>query len=379
MLNVIILGLVSFFTDISSEMIYPILPLYLVNTLGATPFIVGIIEGIAESLASLLKVFSGYFSDKIKKRKPLAISGYGISTVGKLLLYLSGSWTLVLAGRVSDRFGKGIRTSPRDALIADSVSKEKRGSAYGFHRFMDTLGAAIGIIAAYYFLFINPTDYSKIFLLAIIPAGLGVLILFFAKEEISPVKTSLKPAPLKFNWSSLDRRLKIFLIIVFLFTLGNSSNLFILLRAQNLGFAPPLVILLYLVYNLVYAFCSWPAGKISDKIGRKPVIAAGYAIYGLVYLGLAVVKSPARLWFLLGVYGIYHALTEGVEKAFVSDIAPAEQRGTLIGLHATLVGIGLLPASIIAGFLWNTLGAASPFYLGGALGILASLGLFLLI
>jgi MFS family permease len=379
MFNIILLGITSLLTDISSEMVYPILPIFLVSTLGASPAILGLIEGIAESLASLLKVFSGYFSDKIKRRKPFAIFGYASSTLGKFFLYISTGWTCVLVARVVDRFGKGIRTAPRDALIADSSKEGKRGQAFGLHRAMDTLGATIGVILAYFLVtdskftqLSGGSQLRNIFLFSLIPAILGVLFLFLAKEKKAGVTKG--PEKLKFSWRSLDKRLKLFLIFTFIFTLGNSSNQFLLLRAKNAGGSIGQVILLYLVYNIVYALSIYPASYLSDKIGRKKLLVWGYLFYGLVYLGFAVNNSLNMFWFLFGVYGLYIGFTEGVEKALVSDIAPQDLRATAIGLHATIVGIGLLPASILAGILWKFLGPAAAFYFGGFMGVFASVG-----
>ncbi|MDK2924306.1 MAG: hypothetical protein PWQ41_80 [Bacillota bacterium] len=377
MYNIIILGLTSLLTDISSEMVYPLIPLYLTARLGATPAIVGLIEGIAESLASLLKVFSGYWSDKVGRRKPLAIAGYSSSTLGKVFLFFSASWLGVLWGRVADRFGKGIRTAPRDALIAESSDPEKLGRAYGLHRAMDTLGASIGVILGYYFLTTYRGDFRPVFLFALVPAVLGVAVLFLAREQKREVSLTRRPPSL--NWWALDARLRAFLVVVFLFTLGNSSNQFLLLRAKNLGFSDTTVILLYLTYNLVYSFFSYPAGRVSDRLGRRSVLVAGHLAYALVYLGFAVVSHPTALWYLFGLYGLYSAFTEGVEKALVAEIAPSEQKATLIGLHATLVGIGLLPASLLAGLLWNLFGPRAPFYFGSLMAALAALGLYLVL
>lgn len=375
MFNVIILGVTSFLTDVSSEMVYPLLPLYLTTKLGVTPAIVGLIEGVAESLASLLKVFSGHISDRVQRRKPLAILGYSSSTLGKLFLYLSTSWGWVFAGRTVDRFGKGVRTAPRDALIADSTEAEKRGQAYGLHRALDTAGAALGVALALILMTAYRGDYKVVFLLSLIPAALGVGILFFAREMRGETPTTR----LSFRWSALPRRLQAFLIVILLFTLGNSSNQFLLLRAQNLGFAPQIILILYLTYNIVYALFSYPAGRLSDTIGRKSLLVSGYLFYGLVYLGFAIVGQASLLWPLFTAYGLYSAFTEGVEKALVADIAPQELRATLIGLHATFIGIGLLPASLIAGALWNLFGAPAPFYFGSAMGLLAALGLLIAI
>ncbi len=391
MFNIIILGIASFLTDVSSEMVYPLLPLYLTSArIGATPAIVGLIEGLAESTASLVRVFSGYWSDRIRRRKPLTILGYASSTIGKFLLYVSASWPLVLAGRLTDRFGKGIRTAPRDALIADSSDPARRGSAFGLHRALDTAGASVGVTLAYLFFISLRDDFSSIFLISLIPAALGVLVLVLVREKLIPsTGAGLAPRPASVDkapwwrgigarWRELDRRFKFFLLIVFIFALGNSSNQFLLLRAKNLGFDNATVILMYLVYNLIYALGSWPAGRLSDRTGRKLLLVLGYLTYGIVYIGFAI-ASPLQLWGLFATYGIYVALTEGVEKALVSDIAPLDLRATLIGLHATFTGIGLLPASVFAGFLWDTFGAAAPFYFGGAVGVLAAVALWRLI
>jgi MFS family permease len=374
MFNIILLGITSFLTDVSSEMVYPVLPVYLVTTLGASPAILGFIEGVAESLASLLKVFSGYFSDKIKARKPFTILGYLASTLGKIFLFLASAWPHVLVGRVIDRFGKGIRTAPRDALIAESAGKNKKGAAFGLHRAMDTLGAAVGVLGAYFLIVHFKGRIRDIFLLSLIPAFLGVVFLFFVREKKSQAPEAA--GKLQLRWSGLDKRLKLFLIFTFLFTLGNSSNQFLLLRAQNLGNPLGQVILFYLVYNITYALVSYPAARLSDSIGRKRLLVWGYLFYGLVYLGFAVTTSARFCWVLFAVYGLYMGFTECVEKALIADVASGHLRATTIGLHATLVGIGLLPASLLAGLLWKFLGPAAPFYFGGAMGIVASAGLW---
>lgn len=376
MLNIVLLGLTSLLTDISSEMVYPILPIFLVNTLGASPAVLGFIEGIAESLASLLKVFSGYWSDKIRKRLPFTIFGYGSSTVGKLFLYLAATWHAVLIGRVIDRLGKGVRTAPRDAIIADSAPEGKRGAAFGLHRTMDTFGAVIGVTCAYFLVSSLRNPIRGIFLISLIPALIGLIFLFLIKEK---KEGPIQGKRIKLEWGSLDKRLKLFLIFTFIFTLGNSSNAFLLLRAKDLGNPLPTVILLYLVYNLVYVFFSYPAAKLSDRIGRKKLLVAGYFFYGLVYLGFALNTSLAALWVLFGIYGLYMSFTEGVEKALVADIAPAQLKATTIGLHATLVGIGLLPASFLAGLLWKFFGPSAAFYFGGIMGITASAGLWFIL
>ncbi len=387
MFNVIILGIASFLTDVSSEMVYPLIPLYLTSArIGATPAIVGLIEGLSESIASLLRVFSGYWSDRLQQRKSITILGYASSAVGKFLLYVSTSWPIVFAGRLTDRFGKGIRTAPRDALIADSTDAKTRGNAFGLHRALDSAGASLGVILAYIFFISFHDDFGSIFLISLIPAFLGIVVLFFVREQMARRRARATPTPvrepwwrdLRTRWQELDRRLKVFLIIVFLFALGNSSNQFLLLRAKDRGFDDATVILMYLVFNIVYTVASWPAGRLSDRVGRKALLVLGSLTYGVVYLGFAL-ANPLQLWGMFATYGLYIAFTEGVEKALVSDIAPADLRATLIGLHATFTGFGLLPASLLAGFLWDTFGPAVPFYFGGAMGILAAVGLALLI
>jgi MFS family permease len=385
MFNIIILGIVSFLTDISSEMVYPLLPLYLTSArIGATPAIVGLIEGLAESTGSLLRVFSGFWSDRLQQRKSLTITGYTFSLIGKYFLYISTTWPIVLVGRMADRFGKGVRTAPRDALIADSSDPARRGNAFGLHRALDTAGASVGVIIAF-LLFVSQRDpFTEIFLVSLVPAALGILVLFLVREKIAPraavpvVDSMPWWRNLGARWHALDRRLKLFLVIVFIFALGNSSNQFLLLRASNLGFDDGTVILMYLVYNIVYALVSWPAGRLSDRVGRKGLLVGGYLTYGIVYFGFAI-ASPLQLWGLFATYGIYVAMTEGVEKALVSDIAPLDLRATLIGLHATFVGVGLLPASLLGGFLWNAFGPQATFFFGGGMGALAAIALLFLI
>lgn len=377
MFNVIILGITSLLTDISSEMIYPILPVFLVSTLGASPAILGLIEGIAESVASLLKVFSGYWSDKIKKRKPFTIFGYANSAAGKLFLFFANSWTLVLFGRIIERFGKGVRTAPRDALIAEAIVSGKTGAAFGLHRSLDALGAVGGVILAYLFVVYYKGNIRNIFLMSLVPAFLGVLFLFLVKEK--RVVAEKNSPRIKFEWKALDKKLKLFLIFTFLFTLGNSSNQFLLLKARNAGNPLAAVILLYLVYNISRVIFTYPASRLSDKIGRKKILVLGYLIYSLVYLGFALNTSLSVFWALFGVYGLYMGFTEGVEKALITDIAPQHLKATTMGLHATLVGIGLLPASLLAGLLWKFISPAAPFYFGAVMGIISSAGLWFIL
>lgn len=360
-------------------MVYPLVPFFLTAALGASPAMLGLIEGLAESVASVLKVFAGFISDRIGKRKGLIIAGYGAAALGKLLLALAAGWGMVLTARVVDRLGKGIRTAPRDALIADSAHEDKRGRAFGLHRTLDTWGAVAGVGLGYWFFTRMPGEYARVFLVALLPAVLGVLVLLAVRE---PKHGRLRVAPPRLSWNMLPRRLQLFLVITLLFTLGNSSNAFLLLRAQSLGFTAAAAILLYGAYNASYALSSYPVGLVSDRIGRKTLLVAGYSFYGVVYLGFALLDAASHAWItwaLFALYGLYSGFTDGVEKALVSDLAPRELRATAIGLHGTLVGIGLFPASFIAGQLWTWLGPESTFYFGSGMGFLASLGLLLVL
>ncbi|MEO0080994.1 MAG: MFS transporter [candidate division WOR-3 bacterium] len=384
MFNVIITGITSFLTDLSTEMVYPLIPLFLTTLTGSPWSALGLIEGFSESTASLLKVFSGQVSDRAGRRKPLAILGYAGSTLGKVLFYLAQGWGMVFAGRLADRVGKGIRTAPRDAIIADSTRAGQRGAAFGLHRAMDTIGAAAGVAVAILLVSRFPlvpqrADFLPVFLLALVPQALGVAVLFLVRETRSgptgtrSVRLSFRDLPVRLRW---------FFLVVGLFALGNSSNQFLILRTKTVGYTIVNTLAVYLLYNIVYGLLSWPAGRIADAIGRKRLLVAGYAVYGLVYVGFAVL-GPGNYawlpWLLFGLYGVYSALTEGLEKAFVADIAPQAQRATFIGLHSTLVGIGLLPASLAAGLLWGLWGPRAPFWFGGVLGLAAALGLALVL
>jgi MFS family permease len=380
MFNVIITGITSFLTDMASEMVYPLIPLYL-SALGAPPAVLGVIEGFAESTASILKVFSGRVSDKLRRRKPLAIIGYSGSMLGRLLLYMSNAWGLVFAGRMVDRIGKGIRVAPRDALIADCTPEGKRGTAFGLHRAMDTLGAAAGVAVAIWLVStlgrdLARSDYQRIFLLSLIPAALGVAALFLVREPSRAHAVRKLP---KLSFRGLPLKLKWFLLVVTLFALGNSSNQFLVLRSRSLGMSVLAVLAAYLLYNVVYGVLSYPLGRLSDRIGRKHLLVTGYAFYGLVYVGFAVTRRPEFVWPLFALYGVFSALNEGLEKALVADIAPQEHRATFIGLHSTLTGVGLLPASLLAGALWSFVGPSAPFWFGGALGLSAAIGLALVL
>ena len=387
--NVILTGFTSFFTDVSSEMIYPLIQAFVAMIMSAQKAllgpVLGVIEGIAESTASLLKVIAGYYSDRLEKRKAPAIAGYSLSAVSKILLFAaSAGWVFVLLSRFFDRVGKGIRTAPRDALISESMPKELQGRAFGFQRAMDFAGAFIGAFICYFIVLhfmdpltktiVNIDAFYTLFLISIIPAFIGVIFLFFAREtKSSGAGAKEKPKP-NLNILKYDRNLRIFFLAQFLFTLGNSSNQFLLLRSMDLGFMLSTVILMYIMFNLTTAALSSAFGSLSDRIGRKKLLMAGYALYAAVYIAFGFITraSSHLLWIFWPMYGIYYAMTEGVEKAFVSDIAPANSKATALGFYHTIIGIGLLPASLIAGFLFSS-HPGLPFIFGGGLAVISVL------
>jgi MFS family permease len=389
--NVFFLGLVSFLTDVSSEMIFTPLPLFLANILGAATVVIGFIEGVAESTASLLKIFSGWLSDKLGKRKSLAFIGYLLSTLAKPFMYIATTWGLVLGVRFADRFGKGVRTAPRDALVADSVSAEQRGKAFGFHRAMDTSGAAFGLVAAAAIVFFLQKGalelvrgtYQWLVMIGIIPAVLALFMFFFVRESkrgSSPQRYAVcSEKSAQSAKAGFDNRFKLFLGIMFLFTLGNSSDAFLILRAQNLGNCVLYILLMLILFNVVYATISIPAGILSDKLGRKRIILLGWLVYALTYLGFAMTSVSWQIWLLFALYGVYYGLAEGVARAFVADLVPEDRCGTAYGLFHGVVGITLLPASLIAGWLWQAISPAAPFYFGAGLAFLAMIGLLALV
>ena len=373
----------SFFTDISSEMIFNLVPLYLANVLGVGTAIIGLIDGIAETTASLMKVYTGSLSDKLGQRKWLAVAGYALSTISKPFLFIATTWEAVLGVRFSDRLGKGIRTAPRDALVADSIDEKQRGLAFGVHRAGDTAGAFLGLGVAALIVWLteaNGIDLTRhtfqiAVLISFIPAVLGVLVLIGMANEV-PMKTKRTSALPSFE--GLDTRFKLFLFVVLLFTLGNSSDSFIILLGQNRGLDILQIMLMLMTFNFIYAALSGPLGAWSDKIGRRRLIIGGWIAYGLVYLGLALSNAGWHVWVLYALYGIYYAATDGVGRALVADFVPAERRGSAYGLYNAAIGITVLPASVIAGVLWQGVGAfkgfgaSAPFYFGAVLALIAS-------
>ncbi len=374
--NVFALGLVSFFNDVASEMIYPLIPLFLTSVLGAPATVVGLIEGIAESTASLLKVVSGWLSDRFQSRKPFTVAGYGFSSLSKLLLGLAYAWPLVLVARFVDRFGKGVRTSARDALITESSAPEERGRSFGFHRALDSAGAVVGPLLALVAIDAFGENYRQVFFLAFIPALIGVLLLvIFVKEKRATAK---KTAPFHFHWADLDASFRLFLFISFIFALGNSSDAFIILRAQDLGLSLTSVILVYVLFNIVYTLASTPAGIISDRLGPRVVLISGFIIFAAVYLFFGLAADGALLWLLFPIYGLYMALTDGVGKAYISNLVPSEKSGTAFGVYQTVIGLCTFLASLFAGLLWTYVGVSAPFIFGSIMALLASLLFFAL-
>ncbi len=380
--NVWIVTAVSFLTDISSEMVFNLLPLFLSNVLGVKTNIIGVIEGIAETTASLLKVFSGWLSDRLHQRKWLTVVGYGLSTIAKPFLYFVTSWGGVLAVRFSDRVGKGIRTAPRDALIADTIDEQHRGIAFGLHRAGDTAGAALGILIALLVVLATQSGnvhlergtFQTIVLISIVPAAIAVLVLAFGARDV-PI-AGQRSAP-RLSLSGFDRRFRWFLVAVVVFTLGNSADAFLILRAQDRGLSVAGVLGMLLTFNIVYAALSGPAGALSDRIGRRKLILVGWSAYALLYLGFAAVGEAWQMWVLYALYGLYYGTTEGAAKALVADLVTPQQRGTAYGVYNAAVGIMALPASILAGVLWegafgwDGLGASAPFLFGAIMALCA--------
>jgi len=369
---VVVLGAVSFFADVSSEMVYPLIPIFLTRVLGAPVAAVGLIEGVAEGTASLLRLVSGWWSDRAQKRLPLVFVGYGLAALGKLLLAGAGAWPLVFVARFVDRFGKGVRGSPRDALIADSTPEAVRGRAYGLHRSMDTAGAVVGPLLALALAALLDDRLRLVFLIAVIPGVLGVLALGLVREPARAPARDPAPVPIA-GLGSLDPRLRWFLAASAVFALVNSSDVFLLLRASDLGLSTTAVVLAYVVYNFVYMLSSYPAGIAADRLGRRSVFILGLLVFALVYAGFALATDAWQIWPLFACYGLYIALTEGVSRALVASLAPTARRASVLGLHGMVTGFGVLIASIVAGQLWDRVGMAAPFALGATGAVIAAL------
>jgi MFS family permease len=369
--NVWALGITSLFTDVSSEMIVPVLPLFVTGVLHASVASLGVIEGVAESTASLLRLSSGWLSDRIGRRKPFLLVGYGLSAVAKTTFALAGSWGAVLGLRFADRVGKGLRNPPRDALLADSVAPAWRGRAFGLHRALDTLGAAIGPLVAFALLARWPEDFRRVFLVSAVPAALSLLALaLFVRAPRTAAAKQVRALHLEFR--ALPAPVKRFLVADGVFQLANSSMAFVMLRARDGGIPAAAVPLAYLLYNAVYAALSLPAGTLSDRFGRRPFLLAAYALYAVAYAALAWSGAPVVVLAALAVYGVHSALIEVSQRSLLADLVDAERRGTVYGLYHTVVGLALLPASILAGWLWDRFGARVTFGVDAVLALVAA-------
>jgi MFS family permease len=374
--NIIIVGFVSLFTDLSSQMVFPVVPLFLLS-LGASAWVVGLVEGAAETTASLLKVFSGYWSDKIKRRKPFVFAGYGLSSLTKPLFAFAQTWPFVLFFRVIERVGKGVRDAPRDAIVAESVDASIRGKAYGFQRAMDGVGSFSGAIIAV--ILLPLFGYRELFLIAFFPGLIAVLFILFIKEKREQQTPQKRVAtPFRVSMKRLPRNLQIFIVVSALFALANFGYAFLILKAKNIGFSDNVTLLLYVLFYVVYTLFTIPAGMLSDKIGRKPVLMLGYVLFAATAVCLLFTSQLSMLVFVFIVYGIFFGLIDGVQRAFVVDLAPSDLKGTALGTFHTATGLIALPAGVIAGTLWDTISPEATFLF--ALGLsLCSLLLFVFV
>ncbi len=377
--NVIRLGWVSGLTDVSSEMLYAVTPLFLTQVLKVSMSTLGIIEGLAEGTASVLKGVSGWHSDRLRRRKAYVLAGYSLSALAKPLIAIAVGWPAVLAARVMDRFGKGVRTTARDALIADSTPPELHGRAFGLHRAMDTAGALVGVAISLVLLWIlksrtpEANAYRLLYWIAFLPALIGVLLIFWVRE----IKPQLSPHPRRPLDLHFGARFYALLALFSVFTLGLSSDAFLLLRAKQAGWSAEAVIGAYLCYNASYALLSYPIGHLADRIRKETLLALGLLVYAFVYFGFAVLPAPWMVWPLFLIYGVYIALTEGVSKALIANLVPSPSRGTALGLFYTVTGLLTVIASVAAGWLWDHVSIAAPFYLGASMALLGALGFFI--
>jgi MFS family permease len=368
------LAAVSFLTDVSSEMIYPLLPVFLTSVLGANASFIGAIEGAAETTAALLKLASGWWSDRVQKRKPLVLAGYAIASTMRPLVALATSASQVLVIRVADRVGKGIRNAPRDALIAESVDPSIRGRAFGFHRAADHAGGVLGPLVAFAVLSWHIAELRTVFWLAAIPGALSVLVVVFGVRDIPRSETAERAATPDLG-QRLGGRFWRVLAVIFVFTLGNSTDAFLLLRANQLGVPVALAPILWAALHVVKSAASTPGGALSDRIGRRPTLIMGWMLYAAVYVGFAIASVSWQAWALFAVYGVFFGLTEGSERALIADLVPVERRGTAFGWYNLAIGLGALPASLLFGFVWDRAGAASAFTMGATFALVAALGL----
>lgn len=366
--NIFFIGLTSFLMDTTTKMIYAVMPMFLLS-LGASKMELSLIEGIAESTASLIKALSGWWSDKIRKNKPFMIIGYGFTAILSSLFAFAVSPVQVLFIRFIERVGKGIRTAPRDSLIAASAEEHEKGRSFGFHKAMDNCGAVLGPLLASGILFLFPEDYRKIFLIAAIPGIIGLACIIVFVKEIQ--QQNVKPLG-RITFKDFSLKYYALLGIIFIFTLGNSTDALLLVKATDVGVREPFIPIIYLIFNSVSVIFSLPAGILSDKIGREKIIIFGYTLYSIIYFGFGKTHSVSLLVGLFALYGLYSAATDGIQKALVSDLIPKDKRGTGLGIYNCLVGVTLLPASLIAGALYDNVGNQAPFYFGSAMALIAS-------
>ena len=361
------LGMVSLWTDISTEMMYPLIPGF-IRSLGGTNLLIGLIEGIAEATAALGKAAFGWLSDRLHHRKLFVMLGYGVSAISKPFMGIAGHWGTVLGLRFAERMGKGLRTPARDALLSESVSQKRRGLGFGFHRAMDSLGAAAGPLLGMLVLYLSGNNTRLVFLVAVIPALIAICLLFFVRE-VKSLGNKIAEAR---RTGGLSRAFIWFTVVIVIFTLGNSSNAFLLLRAQDASVTPILIPLLWTIYNLVSALISPLAGALSDRIGRKATILVSFLVYSVIYFLFGLALSAVSVWLLFAGYGLYLGLSKGAFRAFIADLVPAERRATAYGVFETAIGLALLPASLIFGFLWDSFSAAAAFSVGAGLSLLAA-------
>ena len=365
MINIIILCTASMLTYISKEMVYPILPLYLTTTLGITPAIVGLIEGISKSLASIIKFYSGYFSDKKNKRKSLIIIGFLGAWLHKIFLFLSNSWLLILLAKIVEKFGKAIHIAPRDAMMAESGLKN--GRAFGIQRTFDKLGAVIGIIISYFLITNNfVTNYKKVFLISTIPVGFGIFLLFFLKQDYYRKKINI-------DFKKFNTKIKLFFLIVFISSLGNPTKSFLLLKAADNGFSSSNIILLYLITNVMTCLSAYPIGNICDKISQKNIIFLAYCLFSIIYLILGITENHLITVLLFILYGLYISLISISAKSFIISNVPNDMIATALGINECLIGLSSLPAAIIAGYLWTFHRPSTPFYFSSIITFVAAL------
>jgi MFS family permease len=370
--NVVVLGLVSFFNDIASEMVYPIVPIFLTTVLKSSTAVVGLIEGIAEATAAVTKFLFGYWSDKIAKRKPFVVLGYTFSSLSKGLIGPAYFWPLVLFSRFLDRLGKGVRTASRDALLLQNTNEKNKGFIFGFHRAFDSAGAVLGPIFALILISLFANNLRLVFYLAMIPGLIGVLLLIFLVKEKQNSQEK-KVGNINFSWKRLDPKVKFFVLVSFIFALGNSSDAFLILRAKNLGLTTQLAVFAYVLYSLVQTVLSAPIGSLSDKIGHRKMFIFGLLVFSLVYLAIGIVNNSIFLWFLFPLYGIYVAATDGVSKAYLGEFIKEREAGSVYGLYQMVIALATFFASWFGGLLWAKVAPSATFYFGAIMSFLAFL------